>query len=113
MQYVYVQSYADLTGVSLSTTVNVVFHISEQAISWFRSYFMDRFPDCIRIDGSFAHKQKLDCGVPQGSVLGPQLFTLYSSPVAGTARRHNLRAQLCADDSQLICSTYTYSHMQA
>ena len=60
----------------------------------------DRF-QTVPIDSSFSHKQKLDCGVPQGSVLGPQLFTLYSSPVADIARQHNLGVQLYADDSQL------------
>ena len=31
----------------------------------------------------------------------PQLFTLYSSPVADIVRQHNLGVQLYADDSQL------------
>ena len=34
-------------------------------------------------------------------MLGPQLFTLYSSPVADIACQHNLGVQLYADDSQL------------
>ena len=88
----------------LLETLETRFGISGQALSWFRSYLTDRF-QTVRIDGSFSHKQKLDCGVPQGSVLGPQLFTLYSSPVADIARQHNLGVQLCADDSQLYLAT--------
>ena len=64
-------------------TLETRFGISGQAsaLSWLRSYHTDRFQTA-RIDGSFSHEQNLDCGVPQGSVLGPQLFTLYTSPVA-------------------------------
>ena len=84
----------------LLETLDTRFGISGQALSWFRSYLTDRF-QTVHIDGSFSHKQKPDCGFPQGFVLGPQLFTLYSAPVADIARRHNLGVQPYADDSQL------------
>ena len=84
----------------LLETLETRFGISGQALSWFRSYLTDRF-QTVRIDGSFSHKQKLDCGIPQGSALGPQLFTLYSSPGADIVREHNLGVQLYADDLQL------------
>ena len=37
----------------------------------------------------------------QGSVLRPQLFTLYASPVANIARKDGFSVQLYADDKQL------------
>ena len=43
----------------------------------------------------------LKYGVPQGSVLGPILFTLYSQPVSDKIRVHNISYQKFADDTIL------------
>ena len=40
----------------------------------------------------------LDCGVPQGSVLGPLSFVLYLSDVTPRVQAHNLSIHLYADD---------------
>ena len=46
-------------------------------LAWFESYLQSR-TQVVYINGQFSEPLGLECGVPQGSCLGPLLFTLYT-----------------------------------
>ena len=53
------------------------------------------------INGMNSEPQDLQYGIPQGSVLGPILFTIYTIPIGAIAWLHNLEIHIYADDTQL------------
>jgi len=71
-----------------------------KVLDWFKSYLTDR-KEQVCIQGVLSKGKMLKCGVPQGSVLGPLLFTAYTSPIGDIIRTHGLSYHLFADDSQL------------
>ena len=74
--------------------------VVETALHWFKSYLSDRV-ESVHINGSTPPACPLTCGVPQGSVLGPQLFTIYAAPYSKIIRNNNLMSHFYADDMQI------------
>ena len=56
------------------------FGIKELALRRFDSYLSNRY-FFVKVHDGCSSKRTLDCGVPQGSILGPILFSLYISPI--------------------------------
>ena len=69
-------------------------------LQWFSSYIKDRGQSVV-IGDVISPPQKLDYGIPQGSIVGPLLFTLYTAPLQQVILRHNLECMFYADDTQL------------
>ena len=80
------------------------FGINGKALcSWFKSYLENR-KQVVNVNGAISCSKVLRCGVPQGSVLGPLLYVLYTSPLGDIVRNHGLSCHFYADDTQLYCS---------
>ena len=58
------------------------------------------------IESSYSKPRLFNCGVPQGSVLGARLYTMYTRPIADIMNRHNVYYHSYADDSQpyIVCN---------
>ena len=76
------------------------FGVTGKALDWFRSYLTGRCQR-IKLGDCLSSKADLPFGVPQGSVLGPLLFTLYTTPISSMISGLAIPHHLYADDSQL------------
>ena len=71
------------------------------AIKWFSSYLTNR-SQRVRLGESLSQRLPLSHGVPQGSILGPLMFTVYVNDLPSIV--HNCKPECYVDDSKLYIS---------
>ena len=89
-----------------ATLLDVLQHrlgISGTALEWFKSYLSGR-TQSVAIGSEHSTPVSLQCGVPQGSVLGPLLYTIYTLPLGDILRNAGVSYHLYADDTQIYLS---------
>ena len=79
--------------------LHVSFGLSDTALKWCTSYLLGR-SQYVSINSKQSPISTLDCGVPQGSVLGPLFFSLYTSDILDIIHECDLLAHMYADDTQ-------------
>ena len=75
--------------------------IRGQALEWFRNYLQNR-KQYVHLNGSNSSLKNINCGVPQGSILGPLLFIVYINDFCNSS--DILSFILFADDSNVFFS---------
>ena len=79
------------------------FGITDSALSLLTSYLTNR-SQSVSIGNDTSPPSPLVTGVPQGSVLGPLLFCLYTTPLSYIFNNSPVSYHLYADDTQLYIS---------
>ena len=77
-----------------------IYGITGDALDWFRSDLTDRIQRIV-IEDVVSVDQELGFGVPQGSVLGPKIYCMYTKSDSDIIERHGLSHHSYADDIQL------------
>jgi len=102
-----------LIGLDLSAAFDTISHsillgrisdefgVSGAPLRWLQSYLTDR-RHYVKLRRHCSSTVQCTAGVPQGSVLGPILFTAYISPVGQLTTSHGFKHHQYADDTQLF-----------
>src|SRR6218665_257024 len=93
---------------TLLSRLHLDFGITGVASAWLRSYLTDRLY-YVAVGNSRSDTWICHEGVPQGSVLGPLLFSSYMSPIARIFDRFDISYHQYADDTS---STLWYGHQK-
>ena len=67
---------------------------------WLLNYLENR-KQFVTVNGSNSELLEIDTGVPQGSLLGPRLYSIYSSDLPGATT--NASVEMFADDTTAFC----------
>ena len=83
--------------------------VSEDVLRWFESYLFNR-SICTCIESVTSNVSSIEYGIPQGSTLGPILFTLYINDIVKHVKYCKLH--LYADDTVIYLSGKNISDIE-
>ena len=100
-RYYSYQILAQLQALFFITSFQSVEHqigMKGTASRWFTSYLPVRY-NFVHVNDESCRNEQVSHGVPQDSVLGPLLFTLFMLPLGKTIRKHSICFHCNADDT--------------
>ena len=97
----YSKAFDSISHYLLCYKLKKMFHFSNGAIKFIYSYLSDRW-QYVNYNGSCSSLQKVNFGVPQGSILGPLLFKLFINDIDSSLQFSS--SILYADDTVILIS---------
>ena len=86
-----------------------IYGVRGESLAWFSSYLKDRYQKVL-INGVLSENTcAVECGVPQGSILGPLLYLIYVNDIDECL--HHSTSTLYADDTTLTISGDKYKDL--
>ena len=80
--------------------LNYLYGVVGTVLQWFESFLNNR-DNKVCVNDVFSVSRDANCGVPQGSVLGARLYTMYVYPLTTIIQQHGLQYHTYADDTQI------------
>ena len=78
-----------------------LYNVDETVLTWIRSYLTDRRM-YVNIGRAETERRDVSRGVPQGSVLGPLLYSVYTNEITEAVREDDCSNQVHADKETLL-----------
>ena len=96
-----------------------LFGMDVQALRWVESYLTSRYQS-VYVDGCLSPPQLVECGVPQGSILGPLFYILYTHDIPDLVHEHPVSCRspvpYCRECGSTVCyvddCTFSYGHTE-
>ena len=94
-----------------------LFGLEDRALSWIRSYLADR-TQSVYVDGCLSPPLDIVCGVPQGSILGPLMYIIFTNDIPDLVHPHTVDYKdpkpYCKECGSTVCyvddGTFSFGH---